>query len=218
MCMCFLFRNCKPEKGVDYSLCRRLWGWATLRNSMVGVGQEELLPASSITVVSVSHLLGAPLSSSGSRELLPHPHGGLCPWVPQSDWVPAAPPPHVPTSSRGFQNHCLLLFFSCEVPERGQYLQVQGREGMAGATGLWGDKAFSRAWPHVDSWKCGGSSSPFSPRPPSQSQVLVTHVCLGCIPSVTLPGAEVESTDWGCPAPPTVLETGALATRLPPTL
>ena len=43
--------------------------------------------------------------------------------------MPAAPPPHVSTSSRAFQKHCLLLCFSCEGPEHGQYLQVQGGRG-----------------------------------------------------------------------------------------
>ena len=134
MCVCFLVRNCKPEKGVDYSLCR---GWATLIplkwNPQAGGGGGGRARRASSSLLHhcrlCLHLLGAPLSSSGSGELLPHLHGGLCLWVPQSDRVPAAPPPHVSTSSRGFQNHCLLLSFSCEAPERGQYLQVQGGRG-----------------------------------------------------------------------------------------
>ena len=191
VCMCYLFRNCKPEKGVDRSLCRRLWGWATLRNSSgihrrVGGGDRARRDSSSLLhhCRLCLHLLRAPLSSSGSGERLPHSHGGLCLLDPKSDRVPAAPPPHVPTSSRDFQNHCLLLSFSCEAPGRGQYLQTQGREGMAAATGvrLWGDKAFSRARPHVSSRACGGSSSPASPRLPSQPQVLVMCTRLGYTP------------------------------------
>ena len=185
MCMCYLFRNCKPEKEVDRSLCRRLWGWATLRNSSgihrrVGGGDRARRDSSCLLYHCrlCLHLLRAPLSSSGSGERLPHSHGDLCLLDPQSDWVPAVPLPHVPTSSRDFQNHCLLLSFSCEVPGRGQYLQAQGREGMAAATGvrLWGDRVFSRAgrtW--VPARVVARPTPPLPGSPPSPRSLSCAH-------------------------------------------